>query len=104
MQNFPTVGLIDGTFRANLEETNMGYDREVEMIRLAREMDLLTTPYVFNPDEAAADGRGRGRHPRRPHGPDHRRLDRRPDGQDARRVRAADRRDRRRRPRPSATT
>jgi len=53
VQNFPTVGLIDGTFRANLEETNMGYDREVEMVRLARQMDLLTTPYVFNPDEAA---------------------------------------------------
>ena len=52
VQNFPTVGLFDGTFRANLEETNMGYGREVEMIRLAREMDLLTTPYVFNPDEA----------------------------------------------------
>lgn len=53
VQNFPTVGLIDGEFRANLQETNMGYDREVEMIRLAREMDLLTTPYVFKPDEAA---------------------------------------------------
>jgi len=52
VQNFPTVGLFDGTFRANLEETNLGYQREVEMIRLAREMDLLTTPYVFNPDEA----------------------------------------------------
>ncbi|MBI5384171.1 MAG: phosphoenolpyruvate hydrolase family protein [Verrucomicrobia bacterium] len=52
VQNFPTVGLIDGTFRANLEETNMGYDKEVEMIRLAHEMDLLTTPYVFNPGEA----------------------------------------------------
>jgi predicted TIM-barrel enzyme len=52
VQNFPTVGLIDGTFRANLEETNMGYDKEVELIRLAREMDLLTTPYVFNADEA----------------------------------------------------
>jgi len=52
VQNFPTVGLIDGTFRANLEETAMGYDREVEMIRLAREMDLLTTPYVFDPDDA----------------------------------------------------
>ena len=51
VQNFPTVGLIDGTMRANLEETNMGYRREVDMIRLAREMDLLTTPYVFNPDE-----------------------------------------------------
>jgi predicted TIM-barrel enzyme len=53
VQNFPTVGLIDGEFRANLQETNMGYDREVEMIRLARQMDLLTTPYVFKPDEAA---------------------------------------------------
>lgn len=52
VQNFPTVGLIDGEFRANLEETAMGYDREVEMIRLARQMDLLTTPYVFKPDEA----------------------------------------------------
>ncbi|MBN2217287.1 MAG: phosphoenolpyruvate hydrolase family protein [Pirellulales bacterium] len=51
VQNFPTVGLIDGTFRANLEETNLGYDREVEMIRLAHQMDLLTTPYVFNTDE-----------------------------------------------------
>jgi predicted TIM-barrel enzyme len=54
VQNFPTVGLIDGTFRANLEETSMGYGREVEMIRLAREMDLLTTPYVFSPDDAKA--------------------------------------------------
>ena len=54
VQNFPTVGLIDGTFRMNLEETNMGYDKEVEMIRLAHEMDLLTTPYVFNADDAKA--------------------------------------------------
>jgi predicted TIM-barrel enzyme len=53
VQNFPTVGLIDGMFRQNLEETGMGYGREVEMIRLARKLDLLTTPYVFNPDEAA---------------------------------------------------
>lgn len=52
VQNFPTVGLIDGTFRANLEETDMGYDVEVEMIKTASEMDLLTTPYVFNPEEA----------------------------------------------------
>jgi len=52
VQNFPTVGLFDGVMRVNLEETGMGYGREVEMIRLAREMDLLTTPYVFNPDEA----------------------------------------------------
>jgi predicted TIM-barrel enzyme len=52
VQNFPTVGLIDGRFRANLEETGMGYDKEVEMIRVAHEMDLLTTPYVFNEEEA----------------------------------------------------
>lgn len=54
VQNFPTVGIIDGTFRANLEETGMGYALEVEMIRLARAKELLTTPYVFNPDEAVA--------------------------------------------------
>lgn len=52
VQNFPTVGLIDGTFRANLEETGMGYDNEVEAIREAHKLDLLTTPYVFNIDEA----------------------------------------------------
>ena len=52
VQNFPTVGLIDGTFRQNLEETDMGYDREVEMIKLAHEMNLLTTPYAFTPEEA----------------------------------------------------
>jgi len=52
VQNFPTVGLFDGSFRANLEETNMGYGREVDMIHLAHRMDLLTTPYVFNADEA----------------------------------------------------
>ncbi len=54
VQNFPTVGLIDGTFRANLEETGMSYGQEVDMIRMAHEKDLLTTPYVFNEDEAAA--------------------------------------------------
>ncbi|HUY34570.1 MAG TPA: phosphoenolpyruvate hydrolase family protein [Pirellulales bacterium] len=54
VQNFPTVGLIDGTFRANLEETGMGFGPEVDMIRLAHEMNLLTTPYAFNPDEARA--------------------------------------------------
>ena len=52
VQNFPTVGLIDGTFRVGLEETGMGYDLEVEMVRLAREMDLLTAPYVFTAEEA----------------------------------------------------
>jgi predicted TIM-barrel enzyme len=54
VQNFPTVGLIDGTFRANLEETGMGYAHEVEMVRLARAKDMLTTPYVFSEAEAAA--------------------------------------------------
>ena len=54
VQNFPTVGLIDGSFRANLEETGMGYNHEVDLIRAAHEKDLLTTPYVFNPQEAAA--------------------------------------------------
>jgi predicted TIM-barrel enzyme len=54
VQNFPTVGLIDGRFRANLEETGMGYDKEVEMIGLAHEIDLLTTPYVFTPEDAVA--------------------------------------------------
>lgn len=52
VQNFPTVGLIDGVFRANLEETGMGYDLEVEMIRKAHELDLLTTPYVFDEEQA----------------------------------------------------
>jgi predicted TIM-barrel enzyme len=54
VQNFPTVGLYDGLFRKNLEETGMGYSLEVEMIRVAHEMDLLTTPYCFNPAEARA--------------------------------------------------
>lgn len=54
VQNFPTVGLIDGVFRQNLEETGMGYDLEVEMIKKAHELDMLTTPYVFNPNQARA--------------------------------------------------
>lgn len=54
VQNFPTVGLIDGKFRLNLEETGMGFGLEVDMIRMAHERDLLTTPYVFSADEAAA--------------------------------------------------
>jgi predicted TIM-barrel enzyme len=53
VQNFPTVGLIDGTFRANLEETGMGFAHEIDMIRLAHAKDLLTTPYVFDADQAA---------------------------------------------------
>ncbi len=54
VQNFPTVGLIDGVFRKNLEETGMGYGVEVEMIRQARALDLLTTPYVFCEEDAHA--------------------------------------------------
>ena len=52
VQNFPTVGLIDGVFRANLEETGMGFGLEIDMIRMAHEMDLLTTPYAFDADQA----------------------------------------------------
>jgi predicted TIM-barrel enzyme len=54
VQNFPTVGLIDGVFRQNLEGTGMGYDKEVEAIRLAHEQDFFTSPYVFTPEEAQA--------------------------------------------------
>ena len=52
IQNFPTVGLFDGRWRANLEETGFGYYKEVEMVAIARGLDLLTTPYVFNPEQA----------------------------------------------------
>lgn len=52
VQNFPTMGLFDGIMRENAEATGLGYDKEVEMVRLANELDLLTTPYVFTPDEA----------------------------------------------------
>ena len=54
VQNFPTVGLIDGTFRQNLEETGMDFDLEIEMIRQAHELDLVTAPYVFTPEDARA--------------------------------------------------
>jgi predicted TIM-barrel enzyme len=54
VQNFPTVGLCDGVFRANLEETGMGFDLEVDMIRAAHELDLLTTPYAFDVEQAKA--------------------------------------------------
>ncbi len=54
VQNFPTIGLFDGVMRASFEETGMGYGLEVDMIRQAHELDLLTTPYVFNSDEAVA--------------------------------------------------
>jgi predicted TIM-barrel enzyme len=54
VQNFPTVGLIDGNFRANLEGTGMGYDKEVDVIRIAHQLDMFTSPYVFDPDQAKA--------------------------------------------------
>lgn len=54
VQNFPTVGLIDGLFRANLEATGMGYDKEIEAIAIAHQLDMLTTPYVFNAEDARA--------------------------------------------------
>ena len=54
VQNFPTVGLIDGQFRANLEATGMGYDKEIETIAIAHRLDMLTTPYVFNAQDARA--------------------------------------------------
>lgn len=54
VQNFPTVGLIDGTFRQNLEETEMSFQKEIDMVRMAREMDFLTCPYVFDTDQATA--------------------------------------------------
>jgi transcriptional regulator len=52
VQNFPTVGLIDGVFRKNIEETGMSYDQEVEMIRIAHELDMITCPYVFDEEQA----------------------------------------------------
>ena len=54
IQNFPTVGLIDGNFRANLEGTGMGYDKEIEAVAIAHKLDMLTTPYVFDADDAKA--------------------------------------------------
>ena len=89
IQNFPTVGLIDGTFRANLEETGMGYGLEIELIRAARELDLLTAPYVFTPEDARAMAAGRRRRPRPPHGAHDLWDDRGGDREDARRVRGA---------------
>jgi len=54
VQNFPTAGLFDGIMRQNMEATGLGYDKEIEMVRIAHDLDLFTTPYVFNPDEARA--------------------------------------------------
>ena len=94
VQNFPTIGLFDGSMRQSFEETGMGFGLEVDMIALAHELDLLTTPYVFNPDEALCHDEGRRRHHRGAHGRDHRRLHRGDVGQIARRLRCRDRRHR----------
>ena len=87
VQNFPTVGLFDGVIRAQLEETGMGYGLEVEMIRAARALDLLTTPYVFSEENARDMARAGRRHRRLPPGPHHRRRDRRRNRADARGLR-----------------
>ena len=80
VQNFPTVGLFDGKFRANLEATGMGYDKEVEMIRLAHEMDLFTTPYAFTADEATRHDKSGSRPAGMPRWLDDRRQHRRSRG------------------------
>ena len=95
VQNFPTVGLFDGVMRASFEETGLGFGLEVDMIAMAHELDLLTTPYVFNPGEAEAMAAGRGRRDRGAYGGDHRRLDRRLIGQVAQAMRGGNRRHRR---------
>ena len=76
INNFPTVGLIDGRFRMELERTNMGFGKEVDAIRLAHTMGFFTVVYVFNPDEADRDGRGGRGRDHRAHGADGRRHDR----------------------------
>ncbi len=91
IQNFPTVGLIDGVFRQNLEETGMSYALEVEMMRTARRLDMLTTPYVFSRGECAGDGRGGRRYHHRAYGADERGRRRRRHRIVACRMRAADR-------------
>ena len=84
VQNFPTVGLCDGQFRQNLEETGMGFGLEVDMIRDAHEAGLLTTPVRLRPGPGRGHGEGRGGRRRRPHGPHDEGRDRRHDGPDAR--------------------
>ena len=90
IQNFPTVGLIDGVFRANLEETGMSYDLEVEMVREARDARPADLPLrLRRGDSAQGDGQGRRRRPGRAPRPDHEGIDRREDGADARANRRA---------------
>ena len=87
IQNFPTVGLFDGDMRQAFEETGMSYQLEVDIIRLAHELDLLTTPYVFNPSEAERMADAGADLDRGAHGRDDRRHDRREELEDARRLR-----------------
>ena len=82
IQNFPTVGLIDGTFRANLEETGMGFGKEVECIAAAHQLDLLTTPYAFDAEQSRSVNRSWSRYHRRPHGIDDEWIDWSQDGDD----------------------
>ena len=89
VQNFPTVGLFDGTIRQGLEETGMGYGLEVDMIRLARGKDFLTAPYVFTVEEAVAMAEAGADVARPAHGPHDRRHDRRGEREDARRLHPA---------------
>ncbi len=84
IQNFPTVGLIDGVLRTNLEETGMGFSHEIDCIAAAHELDLLTTPYAFDPDQARLTGPGGCRHRGCAHGAHDDRHDRGQDRQDAR--------------------
>ena len=91
VQNFPTVGLIDGVFRANLEETGMSYALEIDMIAKAHDKDMLTTPYVFSESRGDCDGDCGRRHHRLPSRPDHRRRDRRAHRAQARRLPGTDR-------------
>ena len=92
IQNFPTVGLIDGSFRANLEETGMSYSLEVDVVRMAREKGLLTTPYVFSAEDADAMAKAGADIIGLSPGADHRRIDRRGNGADPRAVSGAGRR------------
>ena len=95
IQNFPTVGLIDGIFRANLEETGMGFAHGDRLHRGRPPARPADHALCLRPRPGAAAGRGGRRHRRGPHGADHQGIDRRQDGQDARRLRPRGRRDRR---------
>lgn len=89
IQNFPTVGLIDGMFRANLEETGMGFGLEIDLIAAASELDLLTTPLCLRPGSGGKADRRGCRHHRCTHGPDNVRQHRSSNQPDSARMRAA---------------